>query len=173
MPRNDLKKAFLSAWMSTDSRLIRGKGNIMSQGSRNSWVRSVFAGLGMALCVAVFGCNSTDKPKPDPLGTKPVGTGLPGTPTLPGSASTTSMPRPTTQTTYPGPSTGYPGSSSPFTGSSTNSTGTPNAYPGSSGTTGTTGTFGSANSATGGVPNYSSTGRPTTPTTPYSTPQMG
>jgi hypothetical protein len=148
----------------------------MPQGMRSSWIRSIHASVGIALCVGLIGCNSTDKPK-DPLGPKPVSAGLPGTTTLPAtngmppSGTATTLTRPGTSTGYTGPSTGYTGPSTGFTGSSTGNTGS-TGFTGSStgaspGMTGSTGSFGSNGSSTGGMPPYTSTPRPTTPS-PYS-----
>ena len=51
----------------------------MPQGSRQGWLRTTFASVGVTLCVGLFGCNNTpDKPKATTTST----TGLPGTPRL-------------------------------------------------------------------------------------------
>ncbi len=104
----------------------------MPQGLRIGWVRTVFASLGVTLCVGLFGCDSTDKPK-DSMATKQPGTGLPGTPTL---------------------------QPSPY-GSSTSTTRPPTGYP-ATGATGTTGTTGYPNTGTTGYPNTGTTGYPNT-----------
>ena len=60
-----------------------GEGKVMSHGTRGGLVHTLFAGLGMVVCVSVIGCTDIDKPK-DKVGTKQPGPGLPGLPRLQG-----------------------------------------------------------------------------------------
>jgi hypothetical protein len=60
-----------------------GEGKVMSQGTRGGLIRTLLAGLGVAVCVSLVGCTELDKPK-DKVGAEQPGPGLPGTARLPG-----------------------------------------------------------------------------------------